>query len=58
MFEIIINALASNPEALRDLARLVDRLQSTEAGRRVLPDGFQALWRPVRAALDAMGETP
>lgn len=57
MFEVIINALASNPGALRDLARLVERLESTESGRRVLPDGFQALWQPVRAALDAMGET-
>ncbi|WP_415080667.1 phospholipase D family protein [Micropruina sp.] len=57
IFEVIINALASNPDALRDLARLVERLESTEVGRRVLPDGFQALWQPVRAALDAMGET-
>lgn len=56
MFEVIVNALATSPEALRDLDRLVERLESTDAGRRVLPDGFRTLWEPVKAALATVEE--
>ena len=56
MFEVIVNALATSPDALRDLDRLVERLESTDAGRRVLPDGFGTLWEPVKAALATIEE--
>ncbi|MFC8596833.1 hypothetical protein [Isoptericola sp. NPDC057191] len=55
-FEIVANALATDPDALRDFDRLVERLESTEAGRRVLPEGFDSLWLPVRGALAALAE--
>lgn len=58
MFEVIVSALAARPDALRDLDRLVERLESTDAGRRVLPDGFRALWGPVKLALATVQETP
>lgn len=57
MFEVIVNALATSPDALRDLDRLVERLESTDAGRRVLPDGFRTLWEPVKAALATIEES-
>lgn len=56
MFEVVLNALATSPDALRDLGRLVERLESTDAGRRVLPDGFRTLWEPVTAALAKLEE--
>lgn len=50
ILELILRALADRPEALTDLDRLVQRLAATDAGRKVLPDGFEALWRVVTAA--------
>ena len=32
-------------------------VESTDAGRRVLPDGFRTLWGPVKAALATIEET-
>jgi hypothetical protein len=51
VFEMILRALADHPLALRDLDRLVQRLQATENGRMVLPDGFDDLWALVRETL-------
>jgi hypothetical protein len=44
VFELVLRALADRPDALLDLDRLVRRLQATDTGRRVLPDGFDVLW--------------
>lgn len=51
VFELLTNALAERPESLRDLDTLVRRLLGTEAGRAVLPPGFEAVWEPVMEAL-------
>lgn len=56
IFEIVINALATNQQALLDLGSLVERLRSTKSGRAVLPDGFYTLWGSVQDALDALRE--
>jgi hypothetical protein len=56
IFEIVVNALATNPGSLHDLDRLVERLRSTEAGREALPDGFDNLWKSVKGALAALEE--
>jgi hypothetical protein len=50
VFELVLRALADRPEALLDLDRLVRRLQATDAGRRVLPGGFDILWPTVLQA--------
>lgn len=47
LFELVLRALYEHPDALTNLERLVTRLQSTEAGRKVLPDGFDELWTVV-----------
>jgi hypothetical protein len=57
VFELLCRALATNPNAIRDLARLVTRLQATDAGRRTLPPGFDALWDAVNAAYDRLDAT-
>lgn len=51
IFELVLAALADRPESLVDLDRLVTRLQTTEAGRGILPDGFDAFWSTVIQAL-------
>ena len=56
VFELILRALADQPEALTDLDRLVQRLQASESGRQVLPDGFEALWNVVADARRQLGE--
>jgi hypothetical protein len=53
VLELVLRALADQPESLRDLDRLVEKLQATEAGRTVLPPGFETLWRSVKNALEA-----
>ena len=50
VFEALARALATNPSALDDLGRLVDRLRSTDAGRSTLPEGFDELWTAVTDA--------
>ncbi|GII25700.1 phospholipase D family protein [Planosporangium mesophilum] len=50
IFEMVVRALADQPQALADLDRLVARLRSSEAGRDVLPEGFEQLWDVIVAA--------
>ncbi len=56
VFELVLRALADRPDALLDLDRLVRRLQATDAGRRVLPDGFDLLWPTVLEAYRRLEE--
>ena len=50
VFEALTRALVSSPAALADLGRLVDRLRTTEEGKRTLPEGFDELWEAVTDA--------
>lgn len=50
ILELVLRALAEHPDAIADLDRLVPRLQLTEQGRAVLPDGFDTFWPVVIAA--------
>lgn len=56
VFELVLGALADRPESLVDLDRLVSRLQETDAGRRILPDGFDAFWSAVTSAMSSLKE--
>ena len=59
VLEMVLRALADRPSALDDLDRLVQRLQATERGREVLPEGFEQLWQVVREAHQQdLGRTP
>lgn len=55
ILELVLRAISERPAALGDLDRLVRRLQSTEQGRKVLPDGFDAFWETVREAQRMLG---
>jgi hypothetical protein len=50
LFELLVRAVADRPAAIADLDRLVERLEATEQGRAVLPEGFGELWSTVREA--------
>jgi hypothetical protein len=50
VFETLVRALGTAPSVLADIAPLVERLQRSEKGRRVLPEGFAELWDLVWAA--------
>ena len=50
VFEALARALVSSPAALADLGRLVDRLRTTDEGKRTLPEGFDELWEAVTDA--------
>ncbi len=55
LFELLARALADHPRSLDDLDRIVDRLLRTDAGRAVLPEGFEELWRNVQQAREQLG---
>lgn len=55
VLEMVLSAIAKSPSALVDLDSLVTRLQSTEQGRRSLPDGFTEFWVVVREAIALEG---
>lgn len=55
LFELLVNAVATKPKALEDLSRLVVRLQQTERGRNVLPEGFARLWSSILEASRRLG---
>jgi hypothetical protein len=44
VFETLVRALGTAPSVLADIAPLVERLQRSEKGRLVLPEGFAELW--------------
>lgn len=47
VLELLMRGLVDQPRQLDDLARLVERLESTERGRQLLPHGFAELWAVV-----------
>jgi hypothetical protein len=49
ILELLLRGLVDRPAQLDDLSRLVERLNSTEQGRKVLPDGFAELWQIIDA---------
>ena len=58
LFEMLVRAVADRPDAIEDLDRLVSRLQETERGQQVLPDGFSALWNVILQAHQRSAVTP
>ena len=50
LLEELVRALTRSPERLDRVRRLVDDLCATPEGRALLPDGFEAVWRPIEAS--------
>lgn len=55
LLETIVRSLAERPDALDSLGSLVNRLSSTEQGRKVLPPGWGQLWGAVVGARKLIG---
>ena len=55
ILEAVTTALASHPEAIDDVDRLVARLNRTEAGRQLLPCGWEPFWTQVTEARQRIG---
>lgn len=49
VFEALVRSLHRSPERLDDVAKLVEDLRSDEVTRKLLPDGFGAIWDPIWA---------
>lgn len=58
VLELLVTTLATRPHAIDDLAPLVERLQATDAGRAVLPAGWNDLWAAVVTARAQLGRQP
>lgn len=50
LFEAMVRALDRDPSRLAHIASLVDDLRSSPETRQLLPDDFDAIWEPIRAA--------
>ncbi len=56
VFELVLGALADRPQSLADLDLLVSRLRATDAGRQILPEGFDVFWMAVTSAMTTLRE--
>jgi hypothetical protein len=54
LFETMVRTLDRNPEKLDQIARLVEDLMKTENGTQLLPEGFDAIWKPIWASRERM----
>lgn len=50
LFETMVRTLERNPAKLDQIERLVTDLRKTEDGQLLLPEGFDAIWKPIWAA--------
>jgi len=54
VLEMLARALAQNPESIDQLQETVENLSKWERGRTVLPEGWDAVWKPTLEARQAM----
>lgn len=54
VLESLVQALATQPESIDDVDRLVAQLAATEKGRSVFPTGWDELWKSVLAAREQL----
>ncbi|MBP8131390.1 MAG: phospholipase D family protein [Candidatus Hydrogenedentes bacterium] len=50
LFELLIKALYRNPEKLDRIDRLIQDLQESPESQDLLPEGFEAIWKPIWTA--------
>ncbi len=47
LLEELVRALATSPETLDQIALVVNDMCQTSEGQRMLPEGFEAIWKPI-----------
>ncbi len=50
LFELLVRAASRYPEKIEDIDRIVTWLRKAENGARLLPEGFDDIWLPIREA--------
>ena len=55
LLEVLLRALSRSPASIDDVARLVERLKSTQVGRTKFPEGWEELWEAVLHARSTLG---
>jgi len=56
LLEAVLRALTRSPSTIDELDRLAARLTATDAGRKVLPDGWDSFWPSVLQARQQLGK--
>lgn len=56
VLDLVLARLAEGSTSLGELGSLVDRLRSTEQGRKAFPEGFLDLWAEVERAMRTLNE--
>lgn len=54
VFELLLRTLAEAPERLDEVASVVGDLGGAEKAARVLPEGFDKVWKPILAAREKL----
>jgi len=55
LFELLVRALAANPEALDSLEQIVDHLRESPLAEKVLPPGWDEVWKSIARARVLIG---
>lgn len=50
LFEPMVRALARDPSKIDEIGSLMQELMKTSDGRSILPEGWEDVWEPIRAA--------
>lgn len=48
LLETLLEALATDPSRIQRVTQVVDELRNSPAGTKVLPEGFDVIWEPIR----------
>ncbi len=54
LFEPMVRALARDPSKIDEIDSIMQELAKTQDGRSILPEGWQDVWEPIRAAREEL----
>lgn len=54
LFEPMVRALARDPSKIDEIGSLMAEVAKTPEGRSILPEGWDEIWEPIRAAREAV----
>lgn len=54
LFEPMVRALARDPNKIDEIGSIMEELAKTADGRSILPEGWEDLWKPIRAAREGI----
>jgi hypothetical protein len=54
LFEPMVRALARDPTKIDEISSIIEELAKTSEGRDILPEGWNEVWEPIRAAREEL----